>query len=86
MNLEFVIQKYVDGQDLTSGERRFLMLAMNADKVEVARFRISKAEKLLIKCEAEQEGLSFSEHLRNLTVKRKSLSPTNGNPDGTENN
>lgn len=70
MDLERIIEKYVDGQVLSPEESRFLTLALDADKEEVARFRVSKAEKLFIMLEAKKTGLSMSEYLRKITVKR----------------
>lgn len=69
MDLEKIIQKYVTGQELTPEERRYLVLALQADKDEVVRFRVSQAEKLLILIAAEQAGLSMSEFLRQLTIR-----------------
>lgn len=72
VDLEKIIRKYVTGQELTPEEHRFLVLALQADKDEVVRFRVSQAERLLILIEAEQAGLNISEYLRRLTIKHPS--------------
>lgn len=78
MDLEQIVEKYLEGRYLSPQEHRFLALALDADKDEVARFRVSKAEKLLIKCEADKAGLSMSEYLRKITVKRFSIGSDQG--------
>ena len=78
MNLESVVQKYVDGQALTPGERKILILSLNTEKTNVARFRVSEAEKLLLQKAAAQAGLNLSEYLRGVTVGKVIVPLMNG--------
>ena len=85
MNVENIIQRFVDGGELTLGERKFLLLSLTASKTEIARFRVSKAEKQLLVYKAEHAGISLSEYLRNLTIREMIVPLLNGNQDDSEN-
>jgi len=74
MDLEILVEKFVDGEKLSRSERKFLLLSLNTEKTEVARFRVSKAEKMLLRREAQRNGLSLSDYLRNLTVRQTAVS------------
>ena len=85
MDLESIVQRFVDGEELSVRERKFLFLSLTADKTETARFRVSKAEKLLLMQEARRYGFNLSEYLRNLTIKQMANSLTSGDQDATGN-
>ena len=85
MDLETIIQKFVDGEELSIGERKYLLLSLASDKTETARFRVSKAEKLLLVQEARRAGFNLSEYLRNLTIRKIAIPLMTGEPDAQEN-
>jgi len=73
MDLETIVRKFVDGEELSVAERKYLLLSLTSDKTETVRFRVSKAEKLLLVQEARRSGYNLSEYLRNLTIKKFSI-------------
>ena len=85
MDLETIVQRFVDGEELSVGERKFLLLSLAADKEETARFRVSKAEKLLLVQEAKRSGFNLSEYLRNLTIRKIAIPLMTGDQDAPGN-
>jgi Mobilization protein NikA len=85
MDLESIIQRFVDGEKLSVGERKFLLLSLTAGKEEMTRFRVSKAEKMLLVYEAKRSGATLSDYLRNLTIGQIKNSLMNGDQDDPEN-
>ena len=78
MNLEDIVQKFIEEQSLTPGERKFLILSLTTEKTDMARFRVSEAEKLLLKKAAARDGLNLSEYLRSLTIGQLIIPLING--------
>jgi hypothetical protein len=81
MDLETVVQKFVDGEELSISERKYLLLSLTSDKSETVRFRVSKAEKLLLVQEARRSGFNLSEYLRSLTIKQLVIPLMTGDQD-----
>jgi len=78
MNLEDIVQKFIEGQSLTLRERKFLILSLTTEKTDMARFRVSEAEKMLLKKAAARSGLNLSEYLRSLTIGQLIIPLMNG--------
>ena len=78
MNLEDIVQKFIEGQSLTLRERKFLILSLTTEKTDMARFRVSEAEKMLLKKAAARSGLNLSEYLRSVTIGQLIIPLMNG--------
>jgi len=78
MNLEDIVQKFIEEQSLTPGERKFLILSLTTEKTDMARFRVSEAEKMLLKKAAARSGLNLSEYLRSVTIGQLIIPLMNG--------
>jgi hypothetical protein len=86
MELEGIIQRFIDGEDLSVGELKVLKLSLSAGKEERVHFRVSNAEKMFLMRKAKQAGLSLSEYLRILTIKQMINPLPNETGDDPENN